>query len=307
MEKAYPLVSVITINYNNAEVTCALIESLTRISYPELEIIVVDNASEEDPDAIKERYPFIRLLKNNNNLGFAGGNNTGFKAARGKYFLLLNNDTEVDKRFLEPLVEKMESEPDIGVTGSKLIYYDAPDTVQYAGGCEINPYTGRGTFIGKGMKDCEKYNGCMPTPFAHGAAMMVSRKVVEKVGMMADLYFLYYEELDFCERIKRAGYSIWYIGTSVVYHKESMSVGKENPLKVYYMTRNRLVFMRRNVKGIKLLSSFLFFTLFSLPKNSLKYLMQRRYDLLKAYYKGYIWNLSNAGIHENPTIKLSDV
>ncbi|HEY8401080.1 MAG TPA: glycosyltransferase family 2 protein [Cytophagaceae bacterium] len=306
-KEVYPLVSIITINYNNAKVTCELLESLKHVTYPNLEILVVDNASLESPNIIKDQYPFVNLICSDKNLGFAGGNNLGFINARGKYFLMLNNDTEVDAGFLEPLVEKMESDDKIGAVGSKIIYYHSKDTIQYAGGESINPYTGRGSFVGKNEKDKGQYNFCSPTPFTHGAAMMVSRKVIENIGMMADIYFLYYEELDFCERIKRAGYTIWYVGASVVYHKESMTIGKENPVKVYYMTRNRLVFMRRNVKGLKLLSSMLFFSLASVPKNTFKYLLQKRFDLLKAFYKGYTWNWVNKDIHENPSIKITQL
>ncbi len=108
----YPLVSIVTVNYNQSAVTCELIASLERISYPNIEIIVVDNHSEkDDPSIIKQRFPNIKFIPNPINYGFAAGNNFGIMAASGDYVLFLNNDTEVRPDFLEPLVAKMENNP----------------------------------------------------------------------------------------------------------------------------------------------------------------------------------------------------
>ena len=302
-ERGKPLVSIITINYNNVSVTEALLESLKQVSYPAVEIIVVDNGSSENPDPIKEHYPFVKLIKTGQNLGFAGGNNEGFKAARGDYFLMLNNDTEVDPCFIEPLIERLQADQGIGAVSAMLIYYDSDNIIQYAGSTAINKFTGRNKFIGQKERDNGQYNHCCPTYYGHGAAMMIPRRVIEEIGLMADLYFLYYEELDFCERIRKAGYSIWYSGRSKVYHKESMSVGKESPLKTYYMTRNRLLFLRRNTKGLSLASSLAFFTFVSIPKNTVDYISRKRFDLLKAFFSGYLWNWNNGNIHNNPKLE----
>ena len=299
----YPLVSIVTINYNGYKVTTELLESLRKLTYPNVEVIVVDNASKEDPNPIKEKYPEIILIKNKENLGFAGGNNEGFKIAKGKYLLMLNNDTEVDPEFLFPLVSKMESDSNAGAVSPKLVYYGTDGIIQYAGSSVINPYTGRSGLIGWKEKDEGQYNCCNMTPYAHGAAMMIRSSILKEIGMMADLYFLYYEELDFCERIKEAGYKIWYVGDSLVFHKESMTVGKENPLKTYYMTRNRLVFIRRNLKGVKRMISLLFFTFVSVPRNTLKFIATKRIDLLKAFFRGYFWNWYNHKIYNNPKIE----
>lgn len=303
-EDIYPLVSIVTINYNGADVTCALLESLRKITYPNIEIIVVDNHSKEDPGVIKERYPEIRLIRNKNNNGFAGGNNVGFKAAKGKYFLMLNNDTEVAPDFMEPLVSKLESDPGAGAATAKLIYYHSDGRIQFAGSTSINPISGRNKYIGQHEKDNGQYNHCCCTPYGHGAAMMIPRKVIQEVGLMPEMYFLYYEELDFCERIKDAGYSIWFVGNSNVFHKESATVGKLNPMKIYYLTRNRLLFMRRNVKGLKLYLSMIYFTFVALPKNLLTYLLSKKVDFAKAFMKGYLWNFKNKALLENKRIKL---
>jgi GT2 family glycosyltransferase len=303
MTSTQPLVSIVTVNYNGVKVTTALLDSIQRITYPNLEVIVVDNASAENADVLKALYPSIILIKSPLNTGFAGGNNIGFKVAKGKYFLMLNNDTEVAPDFLEPLVKKLEEDPLVGVVSSKVIFYNTDRILQYAGAGRIHPITGRGGFIGTHEKDVLQYPSA-PTGHAHGAAMMVRRAVIEKTGLMAELYFLYYEELDFCERIKNAGYSIWYIAESVVYHKESMTVGGENPLKVYYMTRNRMLFLRRNKKPFMVALFVLYFTFVAVPKNSLGYLLRGRFDLLKAFLKGYAWNFFHYNIKQNPPLSL---
>jgi GT2 family glycosyltransferase len=241
------------------------------------------------------------LIKSPVNTGFAGGNNLGFQQAKGKYFLMLNNDTEVAPGFLEPLVQKMEEDPNVGAVSSKVIFFDSDNILQYAGAGRIHPITGRGGFIGTNEKDILQYP-TVQTGHAHGAAMMVKREVIQKIGLMADLYFLYYEELDFCERIKNAGYTIWYIAESVVYHKESMTVGRENPLKVYYMTRNRILFLRRNKKWLTVGLFMLYFTFIAIPKNSLGYLLKGKWNLLAAFLKGYLWNFSHYHIKQNPQL-----
>jgi len=130
----HPLVSIITINYDQSRITCELLNSLKGITYPEVEIIVVDNASPtDDPGIIKDSFPEIVFIPSEKNLGFAGGNNLGIRVAKGKYILLLNNDTEVDPGFIEPLVAKLESDPLIGAVSPKIRFHHTPDTIQFAG------------------------------------------------------------------------------------------------------------------------------------------------------------------------------
>lgn len=297
-----PLVSIVSINYNGAKVTCEMLASLQRITYPNIEVIIVDNASAEDPSLIQKEHPWITFIRSDKNLGFAGGNNLGFNAAKGKYFLMLNNDTEVDPGFLEPLVERFENDDTVGAVSPKIIFHHSPGIIQFAGFNPINPYTGRGTAIGFGEKDNGQYNTSHTTSRAHGAAMMVSRKLVEEIGLMADLFFLYYEEMDYCERIKRAGYTIWYEASSSIFHKESISTGKGSTLKTYYLTRNRLLYQRRNVKGFRLFVSLIFFLVVSIPKNTIQYLLKGKTDMLKAFWKGVLWNVTAKDIHRNESL-----
>ncbi|PKP52926.1 MAG: dTDP-Rha--alpha-D-GlcNAc-pyrophosphate polyprenol alpha-3-L-rhamnosyltransferase [Bacteroidetes bacterium HGW-Bacteroidetes-1] len=305
-KKKYPLVSIITVNYNQAEVTCALIASLHKISYPNFEIIVIDNASpDDDPTIIKRRYPNVILVENPINYGFAAGNNFGLMRARGDYVLLINNDIEVPFDFMEPLVAKLQNNPQIGVVSPKIKFYYQPDTIQYAGYTAINYITMRNFAIGYREKDTGQYNVDHETAYAHGAAMMVPIEVVKKVGLMSYIFFLYYEEADWCERIKKSGYEIHFVHNSYVLHKESVTTGKLSTLKIYYLNRNRLVFMRRNVFGKSFYLGMAYQLFVAIPKNAFLYLLKGKVQLFYAYYRAIGWHFSHIAdpeIHENPML-----
>jgi GT2 family glycosyltransferase len=289
-----PCVTIITINYNQLQLTCELLNSLRNLTYPYVEVIVVDNNSIENPtEVMAEKYPEVKLIVSDENLGFAGGNNLGIRASSGKYLLFLNNDTEVDPGFLEPLVALLEGNPKAGVASPKILYYNSDNTIQYAGSTRINPFTGRSKRIGFMEKDNGQHNTLRKTDLAHGAAMMVPRRIINQIGMMPEFFFLYYEEVDWCESIKKAGYKIYFVPASRVYHKESMSIGKKSTLKTYYMTRNRLLYMRRNTSGFKKITWILFFLLFSLPRNALRFTLQRDLQHGKAFWKGLLWNFTH--------------
>src|ERR1035437_1344347 len=185
----YPLVSIVTVNYNQSEGTCSMIESLNLITYPNIELIVVDNASKEDsPLIIKQRFPSVDLIMNPINYGFAAGNNFGIMKSRGKYVLLLNNDTMLTPGFLEPLIEKMESDPTIGVVSPKIRFFHTPNTIQYSGYTVMHPYTLRNFSIGFNEVDKGQYDPDREPPYAHGAAMLVSMVVILKVGLMSYIF-----------------------------------------------------------------------------------------------------------------------
>ncbi|MCJ8163619.1 glycosyltransferase family 2 protein [Pontibacter sp. E15-1] len=287
-----PLVSIISINYNQTVVTCEMLYSLRRVTYPALEIIIVDNASPtDDLHLISDNFPEVRLVRSARNLGYAGGNNLGVQHARGRYLLFLNNDTEVEPNFLQPLVRLFERDCRAGIASPKIIFHGTDGLIQYAGSTGINPWTGRSSGIGSLEKDLGQHNTSSTTALADGAAMMVPRRVVDQVGLMPELYFLYYEELDWCEMIKRAGFVCHYVAESTVYHKESISVGKSSVLKTYYMNRNRLLYLRRNVYGWAFWSSTLVFLMAAIPKKALAFSLRFEWEHLKALGRGLRWHL----------------
>jgi len=293
-----PMVSIVSVNYDQPEVTCEMLASLRKVTYPNFETLIVDNASPStSPDSIKENYPEVELLISKKNLGFAGGNNIALKQVKGDYVLLLNNDTEVKPDFLESLVDLMESNKKIGIVSSKILYFYEDNTIQYAGASPINPITSRGFHYGYKEVDKGQFNEVTETSYPHGACMMIRKTVLEELGLLYEGYFLYYEELDFAERVKRAGYKIYFQPNSCILHKESISTGKNSPLKTYYMNRNRVLFLRRNSTGIPFLLAMLYFFAISLPKNILKYLFDKKH--LSALYRGVVWNISNFDINKN--------
>jgi GT2 family glycosyltransferase len=302
----YPLVSIITINYNHSDVTAECLDSLRNITYPNYEIIVIDNASpNDDPAFLKEDYPEITYMELPENLGFAGGNNVGIKECKGDYILLLNNDTEVEPDFLEPLVKKCEDNPKIGGVSPKIYYHHTPEMLQFAGFTEIHHVTVRNHAVGFNQMDTGQFEQDSPTYFVHGAAMLIPRKVIEEVGMMADIYFLYYEELDWGYRIRQAGYDLYYVCNSLIHHKESISTGFHSPLQVYYLNRSRILYMRRNIKGWKFFISSIYLIFISIPKNYSTFFFKRKKGLLKAYHQAITWhlkNLFNKEIHKSPQI-----
>jgi len=302
----YPLVSIITVNYDHPEVTLALLASLRKVTYPNIEIIVVDNASPNDnPAILKSSYPEINFIQSPENLGFAGGNNLGVRKSRGEYLLFINNDTEVEPDFLEPLVAKCKSDAKIGAVSPKIKFYDHPDTIQFCGQAPMNNYTMRSHGIGHGVIDKGQFEKDSLTHFVHGAAMMVPRSVIEEVGLMTECYFLYYEELDWCARIKRAGYQLWYVHNSSILHKESISTGKLSPFKTYYMNRSRLLYLRRNVKGVTFFVAMMYQIFVAIPKNLVAFLLKKDNGHFKAYARALIWHvkhLFSKEIQTNPTL-----
>jgi GT2 family glycosyltransferase len=147
--------------------------------------------------------------------------------------------------------------------------------------------------IGTGEWDNGQYDALNKTNYAHGGAMMVSKKAIEKVGLMPELFFLYYEELDWSVKFRKNGYNIYFQPEALIYHKESMTTGKASPLKTFYLTRNRILFMRRNVPFPGLGVFFAYFILFTIPKNSLTFLLKRQTDHLRSFWKGIWWHFNH--------------
>jgi len=226
-------------------------------------------------------------------------------ASNGEYILLLNNDTEVKKDFLEPLVNKLKNNPNIGAVSPKIRFFYDPNIIQYAGYTKINPITVRNTAYGYKEDDIGQHDKDKETAYAHGAAMLIPMHIIHEIGMMSYIFFLYYEEADYCDRIKRAGYEIHYVHNSVVYHKESVSTGKLSSLKIYYLYRNRIVYMRRNIFGIKFFLGIIYQLGIAIPKNAFTFLIKGKFKLFLAFYKAVGWHLKNLflkEIHENPML-----
>ena len=290
-------VSIITVNYNQSQVTDELLDSIIKFNtYYETEIIVIDNGSDLNPIANwTAKYPGIIFIRSEKNLGFAGGNNLGVQSAKGEFLFFVNNDTVFTLNLVDTLVQTLLANSQIGIISPKLLYFDEPTVLQYVGYTKMNYYTARNNCIGQYEIDNGQYDSIVgSTSFAHGAAMMVTRAVVNKVGLMAENFFLYYEELDWCARAKRAGFEIWINTNASIYHKESISVGKKSALKEYFMNRNRILFIRRNASFFPKLLFLFYFILFVTPRNMLVYLKERNFNYSKQLFRAIYWNFTNS-------------
>ena len=281
------ILSIITVNYNGYKDTCELIDSIP--FNDTMEVIVVDNASKTDEaSAIEAKYPYVRVIRSDRNLGFAGGNNLGIKAAKGKYLFLVNNDTVFKDFNVDALIARLESSPKIGMVCPKIRFAWDNNPIQFAGYTPLSKITVRNHAIGFGEEDKGQYDTSHPTPYAHGAAMMIKREVVDKVGLMPEDYFLYYEELDWSMMITRAGYEIWYEPACTIFHKESQSTGQDSPLRTYYVTRNRLLLVKRNWSGISKYLAYCYLIGVVAPRDMIKYTLKGRWGLTKSVCKGII-------------------
>lgn len=277
-----PIVYVILVNYANAEDTLKCLQSLHKLVGTSLRVVLVENGSPDDSlavfqaalselTAVSEQaswlwmddpaggrgYP-LRLMESSENLGFAGGCNIGISIAMAdpmaEFIWLLNNDTLVFELSLQALVERMQRDPAIGMCGSTLVYFQPENIIQGFGG-RFSPLLGRGGPIGVGRAIDD-----IP-PFAEvearmdyviGASMLVSRQFVERVGPMDERYFLYFEELDWAYRARRAGFRLAWAPDSVVIHKEGAAIGssatrRPSDIALRYMTSSYLRFIRRHL------------------------------------------------------------
>ncbi len=290
------LISIITVNFHQPEATIELLKSIDVYGSPvNIEVILVDNGSVKNNEALFRAYrKDLIYLQSEQNLGFAGGNNLGIKQAKGKYLFLVNNDTEFTAGLLETLVQTLDLHPEIGIISPKINYFDDQSVIQYAGFTAMNYFTCRNKCIGQFEKDNGQYDHLVAeTGFIHGAAMMISHEALLKAGNMAENFFLYYEETDWCERIKKAGYQIWINTNALIYHKESLSVGKNSALKEYFMNRNRILFIRRNAEFHQRLFFWLYFILFVTPRNLLNYVFKGDFKFISILFRAISWNLSH--------------
>jgi GT2 family glycosyltransferase len=250
-----PRVIIIVLNWNGLADTLECLESLTRLDYPDCEVVVVDNGSTDGSvPVIRGRFPEVTILENNENLGYTGGNNVGLRYAMAQgadYALLLNNDTKVAPDFLCRLVEAVEPDPLLGMAGPTIYYHALPDVIWSAGGA-IDWQRGRTRMVGLNERD-EGQFGAKPrtVDFLTGCAMLVRRTVMEQVGLLDERFFAYYEETEWCVRAARAGYKIAHVPLARIWHKISPSARADSPLVHYYMTRNRLLFLKSTGAGLR--------------------------------------------------------
>ena len=244
-----PRVAIIILCYNGLADTLACLHSLTQLDYPreQLGILVLDNASHDGtPAAVRNAFPKVHVIENGANLGFAAGNNIGlhYALAHGfDYALLLNNDTEVAANFLSQMITTAEADPTIGAVGPTIYYHTQPDVIWSAGG-HIDWQRGVSRMRGLGERDSGQYGAVSEVDFVTGCALLLRCAALERAGLLDERFFMYYEETEWCVRVRRAGWRIVHVPAAQIWHKIPIIDRVDKPYVAYYMTRNRLLFLR---------------------------------------------------------------
>ena len=282
-----PKVSIIILNWNTTEITCALLRSLKdNLTYSNIEIIIVDNGSIKNPSTdFLAILDSIKIIINPTNYGFSAGCNIGVKEATGNYYFFLNSDTEITTGVIESLLSTFFIDKQTGLVSPVINCYNDQQQVEYAGYTKIHPITGRSKVLTTGIQDLLTHNGLSETVFAYGAAMMISKEVYDDVGGLYEPYFAYYEELDWSNRVREKGYKIYCNLEAKVFHKGSMSTATNTPFKTFLLTRNRMLYMKRNSYGVNYFLFMFYFLLIASPKNLMSYMISFQFDNFIAYLK----------------------
>lgn len=287
-------VSIILVNYKNPKDTLELLMELRHLTYENYEVVLVDNGADINrEDLFRNILPKVNFVRSIENLGFAGGVNLGVSHAKGNLILLLNNDTNVNPSFLEPMVDLIQSDSKIGMVSPRIIFADGSEKLQYAGASTIHPILGRGRKVGYGEQDDLKFHSVHETGLGNGACMLIKRKVLQDVGGVPEDYFMYYEEHDMCQRAKKFGWKTFYCGATYIHHKQSMSLGAGSPIKTYYLHRNRVLYMKRFTSGIQRIAFLVYYSTICLPQSLIKRIANKQWSHAAQIIKAYRWNLTH--------------
>lgn len=303
INKYFPKVCIIILNWNSWKDTIYCLESIFKIEYESYDILIIDNASEDDsvkniinylefkvklkPYKFKSKNKSVKyiykneksdlnstfhsltILENEDNYGFAKGNNIGIKYVKKElnpdYYLLLNNDTIVDKKFLNELVNIAELKSNIGFIGPKIYYYDSngkTDVINFAGGT-LNIWKGQISHIGLNKMEKKQLEIVNEVDYIQGSCLLFKKEIIRDVGLMNPNYFMYWEEVDWCYKSYKKGYKSIFAPKAKIWHKTlASSGGSYNCFVAYYMTRNRFLFMKSNASKMQLISFLIYYFLF---------------------------------------------
>jgi GT2 family glycosyltransferase len=238
-----PLAFTVLLNWNGWKDTVECLSSLQKLEYGNIYAIVVDNGSTNDSvQRIRAQFPQVEIIEMGKNLGFAGGCNAGIRAAidRGaEYVWFLNNDTTVDPDALRAMVDRAEADPKVGAVGSAIYSTAEPELLQAWGGGYVNFWLGRSRHFVGPVRDEQ-------IQFLTGASLLLRRSAVESLGLLDEGFFMYWEDADYCFRLRRAGWRLAVAGDSRVWHKGHGSVGEKSALLDTYFNRSATRFFARH-------------------------------------------------------------
>lgn len=248
----YPKVSVVILNWNGIDFLRSFLPSVVANTYPNVEIVVGDNASTDGSvDFLRDAYPEITIITNDNNYGFAGGYNKVLTQVNADYFVLLNSDVEVDQGWVEPVIDMMERDSQIAAAQPKVRSFKNKDSFEYAGAAggfmdKFGYPFCRGRIFDTVERDESQYDEPSEIFWASGAALFIRKDRWIEMGGLDEDFFAHMEEIDLCWRLKNGGYKIMYCPASKVYHVGGGTLNSENPYKTYLNFRNNLVLIQKN-------------------------------------------------------------
>lgn len=250
-DRSLPHVGIVVLNWKRPYHTIACLKSLEGMDYPSWEAVVVDNGSGDgSPMLLRREFPEIVVIENGSNLGFAAGSNVGIAHVIGRgadYVLLLNDDTEVASDAVRLLVETGESAPAIGILGPKIYYFDQANVIWSAGG-SVGKY-GQAQHLGAGQPDDGTLEEVRDVDYVTGCALLTKRKVIERVGLLDERFFAYFEETEWCARARKAGFRVVYVPQARVWHKINLDARASLRQYLYLMARNRLLYLKSTHAG----------------------------------------------------------
>ena len=286
---AMRLVYVVTLTWNQKEDTLECLKSLSRMTYPNFRLVVVDNGSSDGTEqAVAERFPSAEILVNDYNLGSPGGFNVGMQHALDQgadYVLIMNNDTVVAPDMLDQLMARA-GPPDVGMLAPKIYYFDPPDLIWSVGG-DVHPWLLQPTSSGHRLEDRGQWEEVIERGFFVSCALLISRRMLLDVGMFDMLYYpIYGEDLDLCLRARQAGYRLLLVPQAHMWHKVSASAGgTDSPRQCYLLARSSVRYMRKHATGAVWLSMILW-RIGSAAKTLSRLLVRRRFESMAAYLRG---------------------
>ena len=250
-----PSVCVLILNRDRRDDTLACLASLRQSPYPNLEVVLLDNASSDGTAAaVRAAYPDVTVIETGGNLGYAAGNNVGLKWARQQgadYVLLLNEDTVVDPAFLGHLVEAAQSRPEVAFLGPLVYHHDEPDIIQSAGGLIAPDW--RTYHRGQNERDRGQYAAPIEAEWVTGCSIFMRMSVVDRIGMLDPAFFIYSEEVDWCVRARRAGFAGLVVPAARIWHKGVRRGYSPSPRVTYLSARNHLRLLRKHRAGARAL------------------------------------------------------
>ncbi len=285
-----PLVSIIVVNYNGKRHLETCINSLQNIAYPRYEILLVDNASNDDSvDFVRNNFPQVKIIKNKANLGYAEANNIGAKESKGKYLVFLNNDIKAEPNFLNELITEMEKDSSIGMCQGKVFLMDNPKNLDSIG----TYFTSAGFLRHIGLKEEDRgqYDQKREIFSPKGVCIVINRNLFEKIEGFDNDFFVYFEESDLAWKVWLAGYRVLYIPQSVIYHKvAATSLTFPFFFIQYHSYKNRMCSLVKNLefKNLLLFLPFHFLLCFGLILVSLCCL---EYKQANTILKAIGWNI----------------